>query len=232
MTENKICIVIPVFNNKEAIPDFIDMLIDRISERKHIEIVFVLASEIDMKINHMDVSIKMIRSQKAQRSYQMNLGASQCESDILYFLHIDTIPPIDFDQSILEVYKSDHNAFGCFRLKFDWKSPLMSFFSYFSRFKHDIFHGGDASLFVKRKDFDELGGYNEDMDLMEDYEIQKRLKIKGKFILLKQHVETSAIKYRVNGPLRLQYYYMIIQMMYRLNFGQEKLKKFYLKKIK
>ena len=69
------------------------------------------------------------------------------------------------------------------------------------------------------------------MSLMEDYDMVKRLSQLGKFEIIDDPITTSSRKYRINGVLRLQWVYFMIQILYRMGISQEKLIKYYKKKI-
>jgi hypothetical protein len=60
---------------------------------------------------------------------------------------------------------------------------------------------GDQAIFVRREDFEAVGGYP-DIPLMEDIELCRRLKTRGRLAALRDRVTTSARKWEREGPLR------------------------------
>ena len=54
----------------------------------------------------------------------------------------------------------------------------------------------------------------------------------GKFIVLPEMLTTSARKYRSNGVIKLQWIYITIQIMYRMNVSQDKMLNYYQRKVK
>ena len=103
------------------------------------------------------------------RSIQMNLGARYAKGEILYFLHADTTPPVTFIEDIRQAVGSAKEA-GCFRMHFDDDHPLMNLFGWFTRLPLMICRGGDQSLFIKKSLFEKIGGFNESLLIMEDYD--------------------------------------------------------------
>ena len=139
----------------------------------------------------------------------MNIGAAHAKGDILYFLHVDTLPPYKFCSRILNAV-AEGATVGCFRMKFDSKSRFLKFMAWWTRVNHKMCRGGDQSLFITRTLFQEHKGFNEDYIIYEDGEFIGRMYKAAKFKVLPQYVVTSSRKYRKNGRFRLQYHFSII----------------------
>ena len=173
--------------------------------------------------------IKLFSSKKG-RAKQMNTGAKAASAPILYFLHADSLPPKDFDRSILEAIKDDACA-GCFRMKFDSKHPVLRFSQWFTRFNVRGCRGGDQSLFIKRSLFETLNGFDESYMVYEDCEFIGRLYDVGTFRVLPDYVTTSARKYRKNGAWTLQYHFTVIHLKKFFGASPEALFDYYSKNI-
>lgn len=160
------------------------------------------------------------------RARQMNAGAKLARGQYLYFLHADTLPPRDW----LTCLEKEARLPKSFRLRFDDQdsSPALRLFAYLSRFDIDAFRYGDQSLCVSRQDFERIGGFDEGLQLFEDYDIVKRLKkLHGAFRVLDREVVTSARKYRQNGIWRTQAVFCLLYLAYRLGIGQQTLVRSY-----
>lgn len=227
----KISIIIPVLNEEQGLGPLIEHLRQN-STAKNIEEIIVVdggSTDTTLKVAQ-SAGVKIIHSPKG-RARQMNAGAHQAPGPILYFLHADSYPPPRFDQHILKAVH-DGNAAGCFRLKFDERHPLLNFSAWCTRFKVQAFRYGDQSLFVEKWLFEKTGGFQENLMVMEDNDIIKRLRKKTGFKVLPYAVQTSARRYRQNGVWRLQFLFTLIYFGYELGVSQQALVNFYKSRIK
>lgn len=175
--------------------------------------------------------VSVLRTGIAGRAHQMNAGAACASGDILYFLHADTIPPENFLLEIKHSLNLGYHA-GCFRLQFDYPHWFLKLNAWFTRFNINSFRFGDQSLFVRKKLFESIGGFSEDLLLMEDQEIVARIRRYGKFVVVPEAVTTSARKYRSNGVFRLQCIYYLLYAMYKVGFSQRTIHQLYYRLIK
>ncbi len=161
----------------------------------------------------------------------MNYGAAIAKGRILYFLHADSIPPENFTTHILEAFKNG-NASGCFRLRFDHQHWFLNANCWFTRFDVNAVRFGDQSLFVTKEVFKKCGGFDENLLMMEDQEIIHRLKMNGRFTVMKEEVTTSARKYMDNGIYSMQSIFFRIWLLYYLGYSQQDLLKMHRKLIR
>lgn len=229
--DERISVILPVWNESEEIAEKIAFLKGNGSGL----IKEILVSDAGSTDSTADIAMKagakVIHSPKKGRAAQMNAGAAEARGEILYFLHADTVPPMRFCEQILSEVGKGAVA-GCFRLRFDDPHPALTFFGTCTRFRSTLIRFGDQSLFVKRNLFQEIGGFREDLIVMEDQEIVRRIKKRGRFSVIADEVITSARKYRENGYLRLQLLFSIIWAGYYFGIPQEKLVSFYRKRIR
>lgn len=174
---------------------------------------------------------KVIQSPEKGRAAQMNAGATMATGDILYFLHADTFPPADFKEAVLSSCAAGDSA-GCFRLRFDEDHWFLKVNAWFTRFDIDSIRFGDQSLFIRKSDFERIGGFRKDHVVMEDQEIVRRIKKMTRFRVLPTAVVTSAQKYRENGFFRLQFIFSAIWLLYYMGLPQHKLVNIYNRLIK
>lgn len=227
----KISIIIPTLSEGKNIQKLIYCLKQNSTAENIQEIIIVDACSDD---NTADIAeragAKVFLSEKKGRALQMNIGAYHAEGDILYFLHADTFPPKDFDREIIQRVMNNSDA-GCFIMKFDIKHPFLKFFGWLTKFTGAHFRGGDQSLFVTKNFFFEIGGYDSQLLVMEDYDIVRRIKDKTRFAVIKNWITTSARKYEKVGIYRLQLKFGIIMLMYNLGFSQDFIVNYYSRNI-
>lgn len=230
MSNPRISVIIPVLNEEDAILKVLRYLKHNSSEEFIQEILVVDGGSKDKTVQiAKDFGVDVLISSRG-RAKQMNLGAANARGDIFYFLHVDTLPPRNFDQSIINAVHERHEV-GCFQLQFDSNSRFLKFFAWFSRVNHSICRGGDQSLFITRKLFFKAKGFNEDYIVYEDNEFIRRLYKKTYFKILPQRVQTSARRYEERGMVQLQYHFGMIHLNYYLGAGPEKLYKYYRRNI-
>lgn len=140
---------------------------------------------------------------KAGRAAQMNHGANHASGELLYFVHADVSLHPDFVATITRAVVEGYEA-GCYRFRFDSRHPLLRLNSYGTRFEGIMSRGGDQTLFVTRKLFEQLGGFNERFVIMEDFEIIQRIRRVARFFIAPHAVTVSARKYATNSWLRVQ----------------------------
>lgn len=228
--EPSISIIIPVLNEAEYMAKvLLTISKNSVSGQIH-EILVVDGGSTDttptIALAH---GAKLIYGKKG-RAAQMNLGAQQATGTILYFLHVDSLPPKGFDRSILQAFKEEKIA-GCFQMRFNSSSKFLKFFAWCTKINHEICRGGDQSLFVDRKLFFNCGGFDETYTIYEDNEFIQRLYKRVPFTILPSKVTTSARRYEEKGIVRLQWHFGIIHLKHYLGARPGNLYQYYKKHI-
>ncbi|MFN2261525.1 MAG: TIGR04283 family arsenosugar biosynthesis glycosyltransferase [Psychroflexus sp.] len=227
-----ISIIIPVYNEAKVLETNINKICSRISKKKlALEIIVVDGESTDetAKIASELKSVQLISAPKS-RPRQMNFGAKQAKYNILYFLHIDSFPPKNFDILILNAIENGHEA-GCFKMKFRSQHPWLKFISWLTKFEARSCRGGDQSLFISKSLFENIGGYDEKYLIYEDHEILDPIYKKSDFKVIQQWISTSARRFQNKGILKLQLLFWMIYFKKWSGATPEELYDFYLKKI-
>jgi len=227
-----ISIIIPTYNEEEHIAKIILSLKEKDATNALTEIIISDGGSTDDTIKEaLKAGATVVSSPLKGRGAQMNYGASLAKGSVLYFIHADTLPPDDFAPDILNAIYNNHSA-GCFRLSFDHSHWFLKANCWFTRFDVTAVRFGDQSLFEKREIFEKAGGFNEDLIVLEDQEIIKRIRKICRFTIIQKPVLTSARKYIANGIFRTQGIFFLIYFMYRFGYSQQKLVSTYRKLIK
>ncbi len=219
----RISVIIPVLNEEEHIERVIRKVRERSSYGAEPEIIVADGGSRDQTAEIAErAGARVVYCSRTGRAVQMNIGASAARGDLLYFLHADTIPPHGYTHEIIHAINKGAQS-GCFQLRFDGEHPLLRFYSWCTRFNTTLVRFGDQSLFVEAKLFQNIGGFDEHLTVMEDQEIVRRLKNSGSFMLIGKQVKTSARKYKKNGVIRLQLLFTIILVLYYFGVQQDTL---------
>lgn len=223
----RISVIIPAYNEACNIAKLIVHLRNNDKKKKINEIIVVDGhSTDDTAALAQKAGAIIITAHKKSKAIQMNCGAKMASGDILYFLHADSFPPPDFSDDIIDAVKNGIHS-GCYRLFFDHDHWFLKLNCWFTRFNINAFRFGDQSLFVMKKCFNDIGGFNEELLLMEDQDIISRIKSSYKFTIFKREITSSARKYLDNGIFQLQVIFFILYILYRLGYPQDYLIKLY-----
>ena len=152
------------------------------------------------------------------RAKQMNHGALQSSGEYLLFLHADTTLPRDalahiklgldagwhwgrFDVELVAQRKRYRWVYEKIARMINWRSATTGIAT------------GDQAIFMTRAAFDLVGGF-EDIAIMEDIAMSKRLGNIGPPLCLESKVKTSARRWEQNGIIRT----IILMWLLRLAF--------------
>jgi rSAM/selenodomain-associated transferase 2 len=227
---NSISIIIPVLNEERGVEEIVHYLHKKISNTIPFEIIFVDGGSSDNTVNVIkNLKATVVFAPKG-RAVQMNEGAKNAKGSILYFLHCDSFPPQNFDQSIVKSLEKGKQS-GCFKMRFDSNHVLLRVSAWFTQFNVLSCRGGDQSLFVTRTLFDKIGRFDKNYSIYEDVEIIERLYAQNQFVVIPKNIITSARKYKTNGVWRLQFLFAMIHLKRRLGHPPEELKAYYHKYI-
>ena len=222
----KISVIIPTLNEETNIARLVKRLFDGGGEEL-LEVIVVDSGSTDNTVAFAKKEgAKVLLSKVRRRATQMNLGAKAAKGEVYYFVHGDTLPPINYMEDIQEALSSKYPV-GCFWFKFDSPKKIFIFHNYMTHLDKIWCRGGDQSLFVTRAVFEELGGYRDDYLIMEEYDFIAKAQEKYDFKIIPNEVLVSPRKYEMNGYLRVQLANTTVFTMYRLGFSQEKLAKTY-----
>lgn len=221
-----ISVIIPTLNEEKQIGDLIRYLTKH-GEGTLSEIIISDGGSRDQTVQIAEeMGVKVLKAPGMGRGLQMNSGAESATSQILYFLHADSIPPPSFCIDIINSIREGADA-GSFTLRFDSNNPILKLYSLFTHIPVTAVRFGDQSLFVKKKLFGLIGGFKEELIVMEDQQIVRDLKQKGVFALVNKPVLTSARKYRSVGLFKLQFIFAVIWAGYYLGASQNTLRHIY-----
>jgi rSAM/selenodomain-associated transferase 2 len=171
-----------------------------------------------------------LRAEKG-RARQMNTGAARSTGEILLFLHADTLLPANALAKIEEALSDEICVGGAFDLGIQNSRRIFQIIGWCASWKHRLTRVpyGDQAIFLRRKYFEELGGYPE-IPLMEDVELMKRIKRKGRrIIILPDAVKTSSRKWEKDGVIYTIFRNWALQTLYLMGMPAARLVKYYYK---
>lgn len=218
----------PVFQEGKMINDLIKYL-NHLDSEKNVEIIIVDgAPERDtLRAIHSNHAIRV--SSEKGRAKQMNAGASIAKGEILIFLHADTELPIQALEKISAVMEQEGYIAGAFDLDIKSDKLIYKIIAFLASLRSRLnrIPYGDQAIFIRREYFNKIGGYQE-IPLMEDVELMKRIKKSGhKIRIFHDRVRTSPRRWEKEGVIYCILRNWTLQALYALGISPHKLATFY-----
>jgi rSAM/selenodomain-associated transferase 2 len=204
-------IVVPVFNEADALPDLIQRL--QALQSPSVEIIFVDGGSTDTTVAQLRSAGLPTLSSCKGRAWQMNAGALHSRGDILLFLHADTQLPEQALDSIRQHITADR-CWGRFDVQIAGRSKLLPVVAHMMnwRSRWTGIATGDQALFMQRSAFNQVKGFPEQA-LMEDIEMSRRLLGLSRPVCLRHKVTTSGRRWDAHGA------WATVFLMWRLRWA-------------
>jgi GT2 family glycosyltransferase len=159
----------------------------------------------------------------------MNAGAAVAGGEVLLFLHADTLlPPHGLDAVVAAL--RDRTVGGAFRVALlpspgagPYVRAMLALTGRMINLRSALTGSrtGDQAIFLRAETFRELGGYPE-IPLMEDVELSRAMRRKGRSALLPHRVGTSGRRWETWGPFRTILRMWRLRLGYRLGMTPER----------
>ncbi|MFZ6052376.1 TIGR04283 family arsenosugar biosynthesis glycosyltransferase [Halocola ammonii] len=227
----KVSVIIPTLNEADFIGTLVEFLTTNADSRLEKVIVCDGGSVDGTAELARDAGAEVVENLEQSRAVQMNAGWKVAGGNVLYFVHADSLPPKTYLDDIEEELKKGSDL-GCYRFLFNSRRPALRFNSFMTRFNALSFRGGDQTLFVKREVFEELNGYDESYEIMEEYDFLIRANKRFKFSIIPKDVKVSARKYEYNSYFRVNVANIVAFTMFRLNCSASSIKRVYFKMLR
>lgn len=193
-----------------------------------IEVILVVNKNLKTNIIKNYAHEKVIAAKRKGRGFSLVEGAHHAKGDIILFLHADTILPSNWGEAIKIAMDNDNIIGGSFSLCFDEDNKYLKFLIFLLRIlfltKKEIW--GDHAIFIRSQFLKEaLQVMN--IPLMEDISLSNFMKKKGKVIMLKDKVTTSAKAFKRYGLLGNTFRITKTRLMYALGKNPEEIYEYY-----
>lgn len=164
------------------------------------------------------------------RGGQLNRGAAAVDSDVLLFLHADTILPDEAGSAVRDAVAGGAVG-GAFLIRFDRDGFLYRLGSRVVnwRTRRAFMPLGDQAQFATREAFRELGGFRE-WPILEDLDFARRMRrrwSRERLAVLPDPVVTSARRFARQGPVRTVLTNWLIWLLFGLGVSPQRLARLY-----
>ena len=223
----RVSIIMPVLDEAGRISRAVDDVL-ALPGRKEV-IVVDGGSRDDTLARALAKPVLVIESARG-RARQMNAGAEIAAGDVLLFLHADTTLPVDALALALRTLDDADVIAGAFRTwtvadsnDVPWFAPLLHLADMRSRYTSLPY--GDQAMFVRAEAFRQVGGFP-DQPLMEDLELSRRLRRRGRIVTVPARVCVSGRRF-IARPLFYTVVVNTFPALYRFGVSPDRLAKLY-----
>ena len=194
----KLSVVIPVLDEEAAIAATISTVLRGLEAGDELFVVDGGSRDRTVGVAE-EAGVEVVASPRG-RGNQMNAGAARVSGDVLLFLHADTDLPTQYRQELEALLADRRVTWGRFDLLFDEAGPLLRLIAWLISARSRLFRSatGDQAIFVRRAEFEEIGGYLEPF-LFEDVDLARRLRERGRMGVPRGCVVTSSRRWRNRG---------------------------------
>lgn len=199
----RITVIVPLLNDE----DQLERNISPLSHDPRIEVIIVRAEE----------------AGKANRAYQMNLGARKSRGDLLVFVHADTrVNPEDLLELDYLMSQDPEWVGGAFRFALDRSGFKARLIEFGVRLRERVFQlpYGDQAIFIRKALFEELNGYPE-VPLLEDVLLIQKMKGLGPLFCYPKRAVTSSRHWDKQGYLKTTLTNWTTMILWRLGVSLE-----------
>lgn len=218
----------------------ISVIIPTLDEAPSIWRTIASAQEADVEIivadgGSADATVALARAAGARvivaaggRAAQQNAGAAASRGEALLFLHADTVLPSGWTEQVRAILAEPRVALGAFRLAIGGATVAERLIACGANWRSRwlALPYGDQGLFMARASFEQLVGFRP-LPIMEDWDLARRARRRGRVVLADSAVMTSPRRWRKLGPVRTTLVNALVVAGFRLGVPPHRLARFY-----
>jgi len=219
-----ISIIIPTLNEASNLAS----TLGSIQNASNVEVIVVDGGSSDETVTVARSWGAEVHTSPPGRARQMNAGSARATGEMLLFLHGDTRLPSGYDNYVRKILTHPHAVAGAFQLRIDGKLPGLRIAERMVnvRSRRLQFPYGDQAIFLRADLFREMGGFP-DMPIMEDFELIRRLRRRGRVVIAPVPILTSARRWENLGIVRTTLINYAIPLAYYLGASPSRLARWY-----
>lgn len=217
----RLSIVIPALDEASTLPSLLD---DLYSQQRglSLEIIVVDGGSRDDTVaecqdwaRRTGATLRVLQTH-AGRGHQMNWGAHHASADVLLFLHADSrLSSADwlnaslagFEQSLDRAPGGRIAAHHPLRFGAGNRGDSVAYFYFAAKSALNLPEAinGDQGLWISKRYFRELGGFDESLPYMEDARLARKIFVTGRWVTLPDVLVTSPRRFESQGLARRQF---------------------------
>jgi glycosyltransferase involved in cell wall biosynthesis len=201
-----ISVIINTKNEEKNIEKCLKSVVGQTYPAEKMEIIVVDNDSTDRTREIAQKYTEKVYNHGPERSAQKNFGIRESKGE--YFLHLDAdmILSENVVKECAEKVSSDKNIIALYIPEI---VAGENYFSKVRRFERNFYNGTviDAVRFIRKDEFLEVGGFDEKMYACEDWDLDKRLKKRGKFGIIQSPLYHNEAEFRLTKYLNKKAYY-------------------------
>lgn len=219
-----VSLIIPTWNEAERIAD----TVRRAWETGAHEVIVADGGSRDGTADAARAAGAAVVECRRGRAVQQNTAARQARGDVLLFLHADTWLAADGLAQIERVLADPRVRCGAFRQRIEAEGRLYRWLERGNAWRaaHRGLPYGDQGIFIRRAEFDDVGGFPE-YQLMEDLLLMRRLRRRAWPVLLPGPLHVSARRWQRYGVVGQTARNWLLLSAVRLGIHPNRLASFY-----
>ena len=205
-------VIVPVLNEAALIGEFLRHLR---ALNANLEIIVVDGGSGDGSSQIAGSLADKVVTAPRGRATQMNAGAAIAQGDMLWFLHVDSMPPANAVEGIGALLSNFQNAGGCFSLRYPRREWVYRVSDSLGNIGVRVFglSLGDHGIFCRRSAFIAAGGYPV-VPILEDAELWRGLSRIGRMRQLREEIVSDPRAFERGGRYRTTAVYFLILALY------------------
>jgi len=206
--DRSVSVVIPALNEAAALPAILDRLAEHAPGA---EVVVVDAGSQDDTVSiaraHPSRPVMIRPGGLLTRGAAQNAGAAAATGEIFWFLHADTHPRAGQVERLRAALGNPRVVGGAFEFGFRERARDLAVVTLANRVRYRIRprYYGDQGIFARRTAFEAVGGFA-GYALMEDAHLCRDLGRRGRLVLIRSILPTSARRFLAGGVLRVLWF--------------------------
>ena len=195
----RLSIVIPTLNEEEHLPQLFNALAPL---RGIAEIIVSDGGSTDNTQERAKLYGAILQVGDQGRGGQLHRGAEIATGERLLFLHADSLLSPKAIEAIQQSLHNPRFQIALFRLRFDCDDIIYRIYAFFARFDSIWTTFGDQGILINKELYEQLGGFS-DLPILEDVDLLRRARRRGRIKKFSASITTSARRFEREGQVML-----------------------------
>ena len=238
---SKVSIIIPTYNEESCIEEVLER-VERLNPSPF-EVLLVDGGSTDCTREKTEgFNLKFLQSPQLGRAAQMHFGALEASGNTLCFLHADTFPPTNLVEIVSQTLAKEDVVLAGFRSVMrgvrnqrftTFHNRIKTYYApfiynpYRTTFKGLRLLFGDQLIFCKKEDYQRSGGFNCEMQIMEEADLCIKMNRLGRIEQINHKVYSSDRRVAKWGAFKANFIFIMIATLWALGVPNKKLARFY-----